>query len=113
MTARRPSTFTEDAAVEKPAIELFEQLGWTHINAYHEKLGPNGTLGRESRKDVVLTRSLRAALVRLNPEAPTDAIDQAIAEITKDRGALHYARANREFYELLRDRVPVTIRRPD
>src|SRR6185312_8325801 len=40
-------------------------------------------------------------------------IDQAIAEITKDRSALHYARANREVYELLLDRVAVSIRKAD
>ena len=33
--------------------------------------------------------------------------------ITSNRGALHHARANREVYELLRDRVPVSVRKPD
>jgi type I restriction enzyme R subunit len=105
--------YTEDAAVEKPAIELFGELGWDHINAYHETLGADGTLGRESRKETFLTQRLRDALERLNPDAPVRAIDQAIAEITVDRSALHYARANREVHELLRDRVPVSIRKPD
>ena len=108
-----PGPYTEDAAVEEPAIELFGELGWDHINAYHERLGPDGTLGRESRQEVFLTQRLRGALERLNPEAPSDAIDQAVAEITRERSALHYARANREVYELLRDRVPVSIRKPD
>ena len=40
-------------------------------------------------------------------------IDQAITEITRDRSALHYARANREVYDLLRERVHVAIRKPD
>ena len=44
---RRP--YTEDAAVEKPAIELFRELGWNHINAYHEELGVDGTLGHAAR----------------------------------------------------------------
>jgi type I restriction enzyme R subunit len=105
--------YSEDAAVEKPAIELFEGLGWDHVNAYHEKLGVDGTLGRETRSEVFLTRRLRDALERLNPDAPVSAIDQAIDEITKERSALHYARANREVHELLRDRVPVSIRKPD
>ena len=102
-TAQRP--YTEDAAVEKPAIDLFEELRWDHINAYHERLGVDGTLGRESRKEVFVLRSLRSGLERLNTDAPPPAIDQAIAEITKDRGALQYARANREVYELLRERA--------
>ncbi len=106
-------TYSEDAAVERPTIELFSELGWNHINAYHEKLGVEGTLGRETRNEIFLTQRLRAALERLNPDAPALAIDQAIDEITRDRSALHYARANREVHELLRDRVPVSIRKPD
>lgn len=105
--------YTEDAAVEKPAIELFSELDWDHVNAYHERLGADGTLGRESRSAVFLTKRLRRALERFNRDAPAEAIDQAITEITKDRSALHYARANREVYELLRDRVPVSMRRQD
>jgi type I restriction enzyme R subunit len=105
--------YTEEAAVEKPAIELFGELGWDHINAYRERLGADGTLGRESRNDVFLVQRLRRALERFNPEVPADAIEKAIADITRDRSALHYARANREIYELLRDRVPVSIRKPD
>lgn len=105
--------YSEDAAVEKPAIELFEELGWDHVNAYHEKLGVDGTLGRETRNEMFLTQRLRAALERLNPDAPVLAIDQAVDEITKDRSALHYARANHEVHKLLRDRVPVSIPKPD
>lgn len=109
----RQRPYTEDAAVERPAIDLFGELGWGHINAYHERLGEDGTLGRESRGEIFLTRRLRVALERFNPDAPPDAIDQAIAEITRDRSAVHYARANREVYDLLRDRVPVSVRKPD
>lgn len=112
MTPRgRP--FSEGAAVERPAIALFSDLGWDHIDAYDEVIGKDGTLGRESRKDVILLRSLRAALERLNPQLPTDAIEQATVQMSRDRSTLHYARANREIYELLRDRVAVTVRLPD
>ena len=91
-----PRPYTEDAAVEKPAIDLFEELGWEHVNAYRERLGLDGTLGRETRNEIFLVPRLRHALERFNPDAPTEAVDQAIAELTRDRSALHYARANRE-----------------
>ncbi len=39
MTPAPSGKYTEDAAVEQPAIELFQALGWNHINAYHEKFG--------------------------------------------------------------------------
>ena len=107
------SPYGEDRAVEQPVIELFESLGWDHIDAYHETLGPAGTLGRESEREVFLLRNLRAALERLNPGIPPEGIDQAVADLTRDRTALHHARANAEVHALVRNRVPVTIRRPD
>src|SRR5579884_1688845 len=113
MRPARSGRYSEDAAVEQPAIELFRELGWEHVNAYREKFGVDGDLGRESKAEVFLTRSLRRALERLNPGVPAEGIDQAVAEITRDRSALHYARANRELYQLLRDRVPVTLRQAD
>lgn len=105
--------YTEGASVEIPAIELFTKLQWGHINAYREKLGTGGTLGRASEKEVFLLPRLRAALQRLNPDAPVEAVDQALGSITKDRSALYHARANREIHALLRDRVPVTSRKAD
>lgn len=112
MTAARPP-YGEDSSVEKPAIELFGNLGWGHVDAYREHIGENGTLGRQSKREVFLVRTLRAALERLNPSTPAEAVAQAITAITRDRSALYHARANREVHELLRDRVPVTIRKSD
>jgi type I restriction enzyme R subunit len=105
--------YTEQQLVEIPAIEVFQDLEWETVNAYYEVLGPNGTLGRDNKSEVFLVRRLRAAIERLNPGMPADAVDLAVAEITKPRGALHYARANQEVYSLLRDRVEVQVRQPD
>jgi type I restriction enzyme R subunit len=99
--------------VEQPVIELFTSIGWGHVDAYREKLGPEGTLGRETEREVILSRHLRAGLARLNPELPVEAIEQAITELTRDRGMLQRARANAEFHALIRTRVPVTIRQSD
>ena len=105
--------FTEDQLVEQPAIQLFDELGWETINAYHETLGPGGTLGRDNKSEVFLTVRLRAALQRLNPGILAEAIEHAVTEITRARTALHYARANAEIHHLLRDRVEVPVRQPD
>lgn len=105
--------FTEQHLVEIPAIEVFGDLEWETVNAYNEVLGPDGTLGRDNKSEVFLVRRLRAAIERLNPAAPLNAVDQAVAEITKPRAALHYARANQEVHSLLRDRVQVQVRQPD
>src|SRR5580700_10743872 len=108
-----PGRYTEDQLVEQPAIELFEKLGWESVSAYHEMLGNNGTLGRDNKAEIFLLLRLRSAVERLNPGMPPEAIDQAVAEVTRPRTAMHYARANREVYELLRDRVPVSVRHKD
>ena len=114
MTERASAQFTEDKLVEQPAIALFEELGWEHINAYHETLGPEGTLGRDNRSEVFLveaTSSRRSSAS--TPALPSEAIEDAVNEITKPRTAMHYARANAEIHALLRDRVEVSVRQPD
>lgn len=108
-----PGRYTEDQLVEQPAIALFEELGWDHLNAYHESLGPAGTLGRDNRSEVFLVRRLRAAIGRLNPGMPADAVEQAVTEITRPRTALHYARANQQIHALMRDRIEVSVRQED
>jgi type I restriction enzyme R subunit len=108
-----PSQYSEDQLVEQPAIKLFEKLGWEHIDAYSEMLGPEGLLGRDNRSEVFLTGRLRGAIVRLNPGIPIEAADQAIVEIMRPRTAMHYARANAEIHGLLRDRVEVSVRQAD
>ncbi len=95
--------------VERPAIELLESLGWTHADLYAERLGVDGTEGRESESQVVLVRRLRAALERLNPGLPGDAYDQAIEEIARDRSKQIAVNANREVYRLLKDGVRVKV----
>ncbi|WP_338478793.1 type I restriction endonuclease subunit R [Rhodococcus sp. DN22] len=90
--------------MEKPSMELLERLGWTCIDAFRETLGPQGTLGRDSQRDVVLTHRLRSAMRMLNPEhVPDTSIDEAIEILTKDRSVMNRVRANREVHDLLRD----------
>jgi len=67
-----PSGFTENHLVERPAVNLFGALGWASVSATEEVFGSNGTLGRETKSEVVLVPRLRAALGRLNPARPVD-----------------------------------------
>jgi type I restriction enzyme R subunit len=108
-----PGRYSEDQLVEQPAIALFQELGWDHINAMHETMGPDGLLGRDNRAEVFLRQRLRAAIERLNPNARSDAVDLAVTEVTKSRAAMQYARANEEIHALLRDRVDVSVRQSD
>jgi hypothetical protein len=45
-------------------------------------LGPDGTLGRADTKEAVLTRDLRAALNRLNPQLSSAAVTEAVQTMT-------------------------------
>jgi len=101
--------YTEDQLVEQPAIRLFAELGWQTVSAMEEKFGPGGTLGRETSGEVVLVPRLRAALEKLNPKFPPEAIGSALDELTRDRGAMTLASANRELCGLLKDGVKVSV----
>ncbi len=66
------SKYTEDTLVQQTTAEYLEQqLGWESVYAYNnEDFGPDSLLGRDSDRDVVLTRTLREKLVDLNPDLP-------------------------------------------
>jgi type I restriction enzyme R subunit len=105
--------YSEDALVEQPAIALLVELGWDTVNAYHEFDHGASTLGRESRAEVILTARLRPALQRLNPDAPPEAIRQAIEELIRDRSRMSPVAANREIYQLLKNGVRVPVPDPE
>ncbi|MGB5062570.1 MAG: type I restriction endonuclease, partial [Candidatus Competibacter sp.] len=74
--------YTEDQLVEQPAIGLFATLGWQTASALNETFGAGGTLGRETKSEVVLVQRLRAALCKFNPALPPEAISNAVDELT-------------------------------
>jgi len=104
-----PHAYTEDQLVEQPAIGLFAALGWATVSAMEETFGPAGTLARETKGEVVLVARLRAALERLNPALPAEAIASALDELTRDRSAMSLEAANREVYLLLKTGIRVSI----
>ena len=53
---------------------------------------------------------LRAALERLNPTAPPEAVAIAIESLTRNRATMSLVAANREVYDLLKTGIPVSIR---
>ncbi|MXY98661.1 MAG: type I restriction endonuclease subunit R, partial [Gemmatimonadetes bacterium] len=100
---------SEDRLVQATFAEHLEKvLGWDSIYAWNEEtFGPGGTLGRADTKEAVLTRDLRAALKRLNPELPSTAIDDAVRDLTVYDVSRSKVQHNQEFYRLLRNGVPV------
>jgi len=105
---------SEDRLVQQTfADHLKKTLGWESVYAYNvETLGPHGTLGRASEREVVLVRDLRAALARLNPGLPESAREQAVEKLTRVDFARSLVQHNREFYGFIRVGVPVEWRDP-
>jgi type I restriction enzyme R subunit len=103
---------SEDRLVQATFAEHLENaLGWENIYAWNdETIGPGGTLGRNDTREVVLTRDLRAALVRLNPELPQAPVDEAVAKLTQHDHTRSLLAHNQEFYKFIRDGVPVSYR---
>jgi type I restriction enzyme, R subunit len=108
-----PTGFSEDALIEQPAVNLLADLGWQTCNTFAEFEQGCSALGRENKSEVVLTARLRPALERLNPDLLTEAIDEAIAELTRDRSRLSLVAANREIYDLLKNGLRIKVPDPD
>ncbi len=106
--------YSENQLVEQPAIALLKEMGWHTQDCSNEfEYDIEIRIGRETKSDVVLINRLRAALERLNPNAPGDAIDAAIEELTQSRAVMNPVEANREIYNLLKDGVKVTVTDPN
>lgn len=108
-----PTGYNEDSLVEQPAIDLLADLGWETLNCFGEFDHGASNLGRETRADVILKPRLRDALIRLNPNVPPSAIDEAITELTRDRSRMSLPAANREIYQQLKHGVRVSVPDPD
>ena len=102
----------EDTLVQATTADyLEEQLGWESIFAYNnETFGKEGTLGRESDREVVLSRYLGEALVKLNPGFPNTAYRDALRQITEAPVTENMLQINFEQYELIKSGVQVQFR---
>ena len=103
---------SEDRLVQATFAEhMLQVLGWDSVYAWNqETFGPDGTLGRADTKEAVLTRDLRGALDRLNPELPASAIEDAVRKLTIYDVSRSMVQHNRDFYRLLRGGIRVEYR---
>lgn len=102
----------EDTLVQVTTADyLRDELGWESVYAYNaETFGPDGTLGRLSDREIILTRYLLQALVRLNPGLPEKAYQEAVRQIVEAPITQNTLQINREKYELLKNGVQVQFR---
>lgn len=97
--------------VEKAALGWFESLGYHIARGADISPGADNPL-RELYEDVVLLPRLKAALRRLNPSMPEDAIAQAATFVSRPPEP-SLEQNNRWFHTLLTDGVPVEYRTPE
>jgi type I site-specific deoxyribonuclease, hsdR family len=107
--------YSEEKLVQDSACDMLQnKLGWKVAYAYNlEQLGVDGTFGRNSYKEVLLTRYIREAFKRLNPWINEQQIVEAITKLTRRISTASLIQINEEKYNYLRDGIPVTLKRPD
>jgi type I restriction enzyme R subunit len=97
-----------ESAVEEAALNWLSSIGWPV--AHGPAIAP-GMPGAERLDfgEVVLARRLRAALGRLNPSLPPDALDDAFRKLTRAEGA-ELMQRNRVLHRLIVNGVTVEYR---
>ena len=106
--------YTENDIQESAGKLLHDELGWDVYFAYNkEVLGENGTFGRKSYEEILLVRYFRQALRKLNPWIDVRQITEAETLMKSRLSTASLMQINEEKYSLIRDGIPVTVRRAD
>lgn len=110
-----PRDYSENSLIQESAARLLRnELGWEAVLAYNaEQLGENGTLGRKSYQEILLARYFREALLRLNPWMTPAQMDEAQRRMEYRLSTASLLQINEEKYGLIRDGIPVTVKKPD
>lgn len=107
--------YSENILVQESAGNLLrDELGWDVRFAYNtEVLGKNGTFGRESYKEILLSRYFHEALKKLNPWINDSQISEAQKTLENRLSTSSLLQVNEEKYFLIRDGIPVTVKKPN
>lgn len=96
--------FTE-SVVEAATLEWFAALNYTTLQG--SEIAPDApNAERQTYADVVLNTRLQSSLAKINPQIPTDAIEDAIRKLTRSQTVNLYEN-NRRFHKFLTDGVDV------
>ena len=107
--------YSENILVQNSTGNLLQnELGWDVQFAYNtEVLGDNGTFGRKSYKEMLLVHYFKAALKRLNQWINDNQIIEAINLLERHLSTSSLLQINEEKYFLIRDGIPVTVKKPN
>ncbi|ABY35033.1 MAG: DEAD/DEAH box helicase [Chloroflexus sp.] len=100
-----------ESNIETVALDWLKSLGWQV--AHGPGIAPGMSAAeRQNYGEVVLEQRLRDALARLNPDLPTEALDDAFRKLTQPEGA-DLLQRNRVVHLMLANGVTVEYRHPD
>jgi type I restriction enzyme, R subunit len=98
-----------ESVVEEVVLTLFEGLGYAVLHG--PVIAPEQpTAERATFGEVILLDRLLAALARINPHVPAEALDEALRKATRTETP-GLEENNRRFHELLTESIDVKFRR--
>ena len=100
-----------ESHVEEAALEWLKELGWGIEHGPH--IAPQEPKAeRDSYSEVVLAGRLQAAIRRLNPEIPSEALEDAFKKVVRPLAGTPISN-NRRLHSFFREGVEVEYRRKD
>lgn len=107
--------YSENILVQESAGNLLHnELGWDVQFAYNtETLGKDGTFGRTSYNEILLFRYFKKALKEFNPWINDSQISEAQKILEQRLSTSSLLQINEEKYFLIRDGIPVTVKKPN
>ena len=104
--------YSENVLVQGAAGDLLrDELGWEVQFAYNtEVLDEQGTFGRKSYNDILLTRYLYSALKKLNPWLTDAQCLEAEKQLRHHLSTSSLLQINEEKYFFIRDGIPVAVK---
>ncbi len=107
--------YSENILVQEASGKLLaDELGWDVQLAYDkEVLGKDGTFGRASYKEILLTRYIRKALKTLNSWITELQVEEAIRKLESRLSTASRLQINEEKYDYIRNGIPVTVKKTD
>lgn len=92
-----PNFISEDD-IEKALLQRLQHVhGFDVLNCHTtDPADLNDGSGRKDKRDVLLPKRLKAAVLRLNAKIPEATVDEALARLADRRQAMSLVAANRE-----------------
>ncbi|CZE45808.1 type I restriction endonuclease subunit R [Campylobacter geochelonis] len=107
--------YSENILVQESAGNLLHnELGWDVEFAYNtEVLGKDGSFGRTNYHEILLVRYFQKALKKLNPWINDTQMLEAQKVLENRLSTSSLLQVNEEKYFLIRDGIPVTVKKPN